>query len=130
MRYVRTITVDDERVKLQIWDTAGKTVSQYLLSFFLNFLFRSRTIPNDHFHVTINCANFWKLFESLKISTFSYYRGTHGVIVVYDVTSGESFANVKRWLHEIDQNCDSVQKILGITKCFVSIVSFLISNEI
>lgn len=44
---------------------------------------------------------------------YSYYRGTHGVIVVFDVTSGDSFANVKRWLHEIDQNCDQVERILG-----------------
>ena len=35
------------------------------------------------------------------------------MIVVYDVNSGESFANVKRWLHEIDQNCDVVSRILG-----------------
>ena len=47
------------------------------------------------------------------ISPYRYYRGTHGVVVVYDVCSGESFANVKRWLHEIDQNCDVVNRILG-----------------
>ena len=52
-----------------------------------------------------------------------YYRGTHGVIVVYDVQNAESFVNVKRWLHEIDQNCEIVNKILGkIHECVLMLV--------
>ena len=41
------------------------------------------------------------------------------MIVVYDVTSGESFVNVKRWLQEIDQNCDTVNRILGQINVYV-----------
>lgn len=57
--------------------------------------------------------------SSLRSSVYSaspvprYYRNTHGVIIVYDVTNPESFVNVKRWLNEISQNCDNVCKILG-----------------
>ncbi|XP_072340180.1 ras-related protein Rab-35 isoform X1 [Scyliorhinus torazame] len=50
--------------------------------------------------------------ERFRTITSTYYRNTHGVIIVYDVTSPESFVNVKRWLHEITQNCDTVTKIL------------------
>ncbi|XP_076850021.1 ras-related protein Rab-35-like [Brachyhypopomus gauderio] len=50
--------------------------------------------------------------ERFRTITSTYYRGTHGVIVVYDVSSAESFVNVKRWLHEINQNCDDVCRIL------------------
>lgn len=50
--------------------------------------------------------------ERFRTITSTYYRGTHGVIVVYDVTSADTFVNVKRWLHEIDQNCDEVVRIL------------------
>lgn len=66
--------------------------------------------------------------KSLTVSSFCvcrYYRGTHGVIVVYDVTSAESFVNVKRWLHEINQNCDDVCRILG--ECVSFFLFFLLS---
>uniref|UniRef100_A0A3B4TP62 Ras-related protein Rab-35 n=2 Tax=Seriola TaxID=8160 RepID=A0A3B4TP62_SERDU len=50
--------------------------------------------------------------ERFRTITSTYYRNTHGVIIVYDVTNPESFVNVKRWLNEISQNCDTVCKIL------------------
>ena len=50
------------------------------------------------------------------------------MIVVYDATSGESFANVKRWLHEIDQNCDVVNRILG--KHFLCLPSRILTKDV
>jgi Ras-related protein Rab-1A len=42
--------------------------------------------------------------ERFRTITSSYYRGAHGVIIVYDITDQESFQNVNLWLNEIDRH--------------------------
>ena len=62
--------------------------------------------------------------------TSSYYRGAHGIIVVYDVTDAESFNNVKQWLHEIDRYaCENVNKLLVGNKIDLAAPKRVVTTE-
>ncbi|KAL4254393.1 Ras-related protein RABD2b [Abortiporus biennis] len=51
--------------------------------------------------------------ERFRTISQAYYRGAHGIIVVYDVTDSESFDNVKTWFTEINRHAtEGVQKLL------------------
>ena len=51
--------------------------------------------------------------ERFRTISSTYYRGAHGIIVVYDITNADSFNNVKRWLTEIDKYArENVNKLL------------------
>ena len=41
--------------------------------------------------------------ERMKTMTYSYYRGCHVILVVYDVTERNSFKNVTTWIECIDK---------------------------
>ena len=59
--------------------------------------------------------------ERFRTLTSSYYRGAHGVILVYDVTRMDSFENLEQWLKEVcaytPGNGESVVKLLVGNKC-------------
>ena len=39
--------------------------------------------------------------ERYKAITSAYYKGAKGAIIVYDITSEESFNNIETWIHEV-----------------------------
>eukprot|EP01088_Endostelium_zonatum_P020036 TRINITY_DN71_c0_g1_i1.p2 TRINITY_DN71_c0_g1~~TRINITY_DN71_c0_g1_i1.p2 ORF type:complete len:210 (-),score=48.33 TRINITY_DN71_c0_g1_i1:706-1335(-) len=45
--------------------------------------------------------------EKFNALTSSYYRGTQGIILVYDVTRKNTFEHLTHWLNEIDLYCNS-----------------------
>lgn len=76
----RKVTVRDEVMQVQVWDTAGQ----------------------EQFH---------------KITT-SYYKGAHGIMLVYDVSDAKSLENVEYWIKNIKSHAsDTVQVALIGNKC-------------
>ena len=59
--------------------------------------------------------------ERFRTLTSSYYRGAHGVVLVYDVTRMDSFENLEQWLKEVQLyspgNGEAVIKLLVGNKC-------------
>ena len=79
--------------------------------------FKSRTIELDGKTIKLQI---WDTAGQERFGKMKspYYRGAHGIIVVFDVTDQESFSNVKQWLHEIDKYAPAnVKKLLVGNKC-------------
>ncbi|EAT40223.1 AAEL008029-PA [Aedes aegypti] len=115
----RLITMSDDKVhnmfKVLIIGDSGVGKSSLLLRYADNKFplkhqitigvdFKIRTIKINDEHIKLQI---WDTAgqERFRLITNSYYRGAHGVILVYDVTSMKSFQHVKRWLKEIQVNC-------------------------
>ena len=51
--------------------------------------------------------------ERFKTITSSYYKGAHGIMVVYDTTDKESFKSIDNWMNEVEKHAsDNVSRIL------------------
>ncbi|EMD38110.1 hypothetical protein CERSUDRAFT_113244 [Gelatoporia subvermispora B] len=63
------------------------------------------TIPEENKVVKLQC---WDTAgtESFRSITRSYYRGAAGCLLVYDVTSRQSFLNARTWLADVREHAD------------------------
>ncbi|KAA1469309.1 ras-domain-containing protein [Dentipellis sp. KUC8613] len=63
------------------------------------------TIPEENKVVKLQC---WDTAgtESFRSITRSYYRGAAGCLLVYDVTSRQSFLNARTWLADVRAHAD------------------------
>lgn len=51
--------------------------------------------------------------ERFKSILTSYYKGTHGVLLVYDITDRRSFVDVQNWINDVEKyGREDVVKIL------------------
>lgn len=99
MDYKNTVFDDfhGKRVNLSIWDTAGQGIMMFFIIYFMCLI------------------NFCEI-EKFRSLTSSYYRGTHGIVVVFDVNDRESFDNVDQWINEAQLyavKCDPVMLLIG-----------------
>jgi Ras-related protein Rab-1A len=72
----------------------------YISTIGVDFRFRTVTIDKKTVKLQI-----WDTAgqERFRTITSAYYRGADGIIMVYDVTSQESFDHVEEWLSEVDR---------------------------
>ncbi|OMO92282.1 Small GTPase superfamily [Corchorus olitorius] len=98
-------------------------VDSYISTIGVDFKIRTVELDGKTIKLQIVSSKLYGLWdtagqERFRTITSSYYRGAHGIIIVYDVTEMESFNNVKQWLNEIDRYAnDSVCKLLVGNKC-------------
>jgi len=82
----------------------------YISTIGVDFRFRTVNIENKTVKLQI-----WDTAgqERFRTITSAYYRGAHGIIMVYDVTNYESFEHVEEWLNEVNRHAsESTLKLL------------------
>eukprot|EP00768_Dysnectes_brevis_P001590 gnl/Dysnectes_brevis/1424_a1613_3664.p1 GENE.gnl/Dysnectes_brevis/1424_a1613_3664~~gnl/Dysnectes_brevis/1424_a1613_3664.p1 ORF type:complete len:217 (-),score=45.73 gnl/Dysnectes_brevis/1424_a1613_3664:115-720(-) len=50
--------------------------------------------------------------ERFKTITTTYYRGAHGVVLVYDITDDSTFKNIPQWLGDVEKFASAKIKTL------------------
>ncbi|XP_017074527.1 ras-related protein RABD2c [Drosophila eugracilis] len=95
--------------------TDGRFTGQYLCTVGVDFKVRTVEVAGQVVKLQIWDTAGEERFRSVLPT---YYRGAHGVLLVYDTTSLSSFQNIDSWLEEIRQYCPEMVSVLLVgNKC-------------
>ncbi|MBK5114437.1 MAG: GTP-binding protein [Candidatus Heimdallarchaeota archaeon] len=108
----KTIVVGDGAVgktAITFRYAVGKFQENYKMTIGVDFTIKREKIKDKEVKVQV-----WDTGGQEKFSKIRplYYRGALGCLLVYDVTSRESFENLEGWLDEIQKNCTEIPIIL------------------
>jgi small GTP-binding protein len=73
--------------------------------------FAIKTVSRNNTRYKLQC---WDTAgqESFRALTRSFYRGTHGCLVVYDITSRKSFESLSFWIEDLKKYCEATTAIV------------------
>ena len=68
----------------------------------LDYRFKKMTLENQE----VATVQIWDTAgqDRFRAITKNYYKGAHGILLIYDVTNQKSFDNVKNWVGQIREN--------------------------
>jgi Ras-related protein Rab-1A len=67
--------------------------------------------------------------ERFRTITANFFRGSHAIVVVYDVTNAESFRNVSQWLEEVKKYAPTDVKLILLGNKIDLVDSRVVTNE-
>eukprot|EP00953_Heterococcus_sp_UTEX-ZZ885_P019407 10834-Heterococcus_DN1.PRE.2 len=130
---VRHLDINGKRVRCQLWDTAvaaALNVAVYTQLAHYYVIDATATVHTVHCcrtlaHTdTLLCTTLLLLLplllllsagqEKFHVITRAYYRGAHGIALIYDVTDADSFKNVNYWMANIQTHASAepIHKVL------------------
>eukprot|EP01087_Luapelamoeba_hula_P007731 TRINITY_DN1898_c0_g1_i1.p1 TRINITY_DN1898_c0_g1~~TRINITY_DN1898_c0_g1_i1.p1 ORF type:complete len:217 (+),score=41.60 TRINITY_DN1898_c0_g1_i1:113-763(+) len=79
----------------------------YISTIGVDFKFRSMRMNSKNIKLQIWDTAGQERFRNI---TSSFYRGAHGIVLVYDITNQDSFNNVSSWLADIERHHGSADQ--------------------
>ena len=99
----------------------------YLSTIGFDFKYKSITLKNGK---TVK-VQLWDTAGEERFRTIakSYYRGSHGIILIYDVTNRKTFENIRKWLNQINEETSGKISILLIANKIDCVESRQVTKE-